>query len=96
MTYEFKIEQNVIFELGLFETHEEAFESALNCAASAVESILTDYELSITCKPPFITISSENEMPFTLDECAQKIKVSFHSDNTHLYPEFAQVTCKSI
>ena len=96
MTYEFKIEKNEIFDIGIFDTKEEAFESAVNCAASSVESILLDYDVTITCTPPFITISSENKMPFTLNECSKKIRGSFLSENSELYPEFAKVTYKSI
>lgn len=92
MIYEFKIEKKEKFDRGNFATETEAFESAVSCSATSVESILSDYSVVVGCVPPSITITSENEMPFTLDECSELVKGAFQSQDGNSYPEFAKVT----
>ncbi len=96
MKYEFQIKQNNHFNKGIFDSKQEKFESAVNCSSDAVKSILSGLDISIECSPPIITLYTEFDFPFTIEECAKKIKGAFCCANGNLYPEFTKITYKLI
>ncbi|MBQ4799668.1 hypothetical protein J8L73_11100 [Pseudoalteromonas sp. MMG006] len=97
MQYVITIFKNNEFHIGSFDNAEEAFESAVLCAAEAVSSILENDEIKVECNPPRIIISSETDaLPFTIEECKKKIKIAFTDNDGRTYPEFSRVEVNPI
>jgi hypothetical protein len=92
MEYEFTLNKKKEFHTGKFSSTDEAFESAVYCSADAISSIIDDKNLTIKCNPPKITICSNSGLlPFTLEECKNKVKSAFCDENGKLYPEYSKV-----
>jgi hypothetical protein len=97
MKYVITIFKNNGFHTDSFDNAEEAFESAVLCAAEVISSVLDNDEIKVECNPPRIIISSETDaLPFTIEECKKKIKVAFTDNNGRTYPEFSRVEVNSI
>lgn len=73
---------------------DEAFESALNCAITCIESVLDKKAIKVVASGNIISIFSidpDQLTEITATECKEKIKRCFCNDSGQLYSEFSKI-----
>lgn len=95
--FEIKVEKNNELEKGIFDSSDDAYKSAMECACTGIKSCLSEFEATVKRVSPGILVSFEGDQPpMTLSEFEQLVLGVFFNSEGKIYPEFKSISSRCV